>query len=117
ERGARRGARRLASGSPKSCPPLASHRVPACRGRRVSCYSPGTEEGGMAMVLAEGGLPGRIERPEPGVLVQRLSTEDLAPCDQYPYWKEAVCGIFVGLDCSREARGAFHSAVLRRTFA
>ncbi|HEY7608109.1 MAG TPA: helix-turn-helix domain-containing protein [Alphaproteobacteria bacterium] len=71
----------------------------------------------MAMVLAETKLPGRIERPEPGVLVQRLTTDGLAERDQYPYWKEAVCGIFVGLDCSRQARGAFHSAVLRRTFA
>jgi len=71
----------------------------------------------MAMVLAEAKLPGRIERPEPGVLVQRLSTDAVAARDQYAYWKEAVCGIFVGLDCSREGRGAFHSAVLRRTFA
>jgi AraC-like DNA-binding protein len=71
----------------------------------------------MAMVLAEAKLPGRIERPEAGLLVQRLSTDVVAARDQYPYWKEAVCGIFVGLDCSREGRGAFHSAVLRRTFA
>ena len=71
----------------------------------------------MAMVLAETKLPGRVERPEPGVLVQRLTTDGLAARDQYSYWREAVCGIFVGLDCSREGRGAFHSAVLRRTFA
>ncbi len=71
----------------------------------------------MALALAETRLPGRIERPEAGVLVQRLTTEGLAARDQYPYWKEAVCGIFVGLDCSREGQGPFHSAVLRRTFA
>src|ERR1051325_9490793 len=70
----------------------------------------------MLRVEAEPKLPGRVERPDPGFLVQHLSTEGLAPREQYSYWKEAVCGIFVGLDCRREGRGTFHSAVVRRTF-
>jgi AraC-like DNA-binding protein len=65
---------------------------------------------------ADANLPDRIERPETGIVVQRLTTEGLAARDQYPYWKEAVSDIFVGLDCSRSARGPFRSAVLRRSF-
>jgi len=64
---------------------------------------------------AETGLPGSIERPATGLLVQSLSTQNLAPRDQYPFWKEVVCGIFVGLDCSRNGRGAFDSTVHRRS--
>jgi AraC-like DNA-binding protein len=41
----------------------------------------------------------------------------LAPRDQYAFWKEAVCDIFVGLDCSRETRGPFHSTVDRCVLA
>lgn len=64
---------------------------------------------------AESGVSGGIERPVPGLLVQSLSTQALAPRDQYPFWKEVVCGIFVGLDCSRDGRGGFNSTVHRRT--
>src|SRR5690348_15483199 len=91
---------RLARGSPKSCPPLASRLLCGCADWSDSCYAPSAGWGrGMAIVLAETKLPGRVERPEAGVLVQRLSTDTVAPRDQYAYWKEAVCGIFVGLDC------------------
>ncbi len=61
--------------------------------------------------------PSTPGRPAPGVLVQSLTTEDLAPRDQYAFWKEAVCDIFVGLDCSRETRGPFHSTVDRCALA
>ena len=61
-------------------------------------------------------LPGRIERPEAGLLVQHLTTAGLAARDQYPFWKEAVSEIFVGLDCSRGGGGPFQSAVVRRSF-
>lgn len=63
----------------------------------------------------EAGLPGRVERPAPGLLVQSLTTQGLATRDQYAYWKEAVCAIFVGLDCSRDARGGFATTMHRRT--
>ena len=61
-------------------------------------------------------LPDRIERPEAGLLVQHLTTAGLAARDQYPFWKEAVSEIFVGLDCSRSGGGPFQSAVVRRSF-
>jgi AraC-like DNA-binding protein len=62
-------------------------------------------------------VPGSAGSPAPGLLVQSLTTRDLAPRDQYAFWKEAVCDIFVGLDCSREARGPFHSTVDRCALA
>lgn len=52
----------------------------------------------------------------PGLVVQRVTTDGIAVRDQYAFWKEVVCGIFVGLDCSRDVSGPFRSAVLQRRF-
>jgi AraC-like DNA-binding protein len=61
-------------------------------------------------------LPARVEQG--GALVERLSTAGLPLHDQYPYWKESICDLFVGLDASRpgaaRARGGFHAEVARR---
>jgi AraC-like DNA-binding protein len=62
-------------------------------------------------------LPARLERTG-GALVERLDTSSLPPRDQYPYWKDTVCELFVGLDASRPAvdrsRVGFHAEVARR---
>ena len=60
-------------------------------------------------------LPSRAEQAGGGLTVQRLSTEELAARDQYPFWNEAVCDVFVGLDCSRSTDGPFFGTVLRRS--
>jgi AraC-like DNA-binding protein len=63
-------------------------------------------------------LPARFERAGAGALVERLSTSGLPVRDQYPYWKESICDLFVGLDASRpgagRARTGFHAEVARR---
>ena len=62
-------------------------------------------------------LPARLERVG-GALVERLSTSNLPLRDQYSYWKESVCDLFVGLDASRPGaermRAGFHAEVARR---
>lgn len=45
---------------------------------------------------------------------QRFSTETLPARDQYPFWSEAVCDVFVGLECRRDTEGPFFGSVLRR---
>jgi AraC-like DNA-binding protein len=60
------------------------------------------------------GLPAQTERRQAGLMVQRLSTEALPARDQYPFWSDAVCDVFVGLDCSRDGEGPFFGTVLRR---
>jgi AraC-like DNA-binding protein len=66
-------------------------------------------------------LPAGFRPGGPGGLVQRLHTSDLPPRDQYPYWKESICELFVGLDASRPAADraslGFHAEVTRRVVA
>jgi AraC-like DNA-binding protein len=65
--------------------------------------------------VPEGAERRRIERREEGLIVQTLSTDLLPVRDRYPYWKEAVCDMFVGLDCSRSAEGPFQGSAVRRS--
>ncbi len=72
----------------------------------------------MAVPVASGGVAGRaIAARDPGLVVHTLSTESLPERDRYPYWKEAVCDMFVGLECSRDAAGPFHGSAVRRSVA
>lgn len=50
------------------------------------------------------------------LLVQRLTTDDLPARQRYAFWKEAVCDMFVGIDCSRNADEPFRGAAVRRSF-
>jgi AraC-like DNA-binding protein len=62
-------------------------------------------------------LPQPIESAparDAGLTVQALSTDALPERDRYPYWKEAVCDMFVGLECSRDAREPFEGTAVRR---
>lgn len=54
---------------------------------------------------------------ESGMVVQSVSTEGVPARDRYAFWKETVCDLFVGLDCSRTGSGPFHGAAARRTVA
>lgn len=60
---------------------------------------------------ANGCAPGRADA---GLTVHALSTDALPERDRYPYWKEAVCDMFVGLDCSRDSRGPFQGSAVHR---
>ncbi len=72
----------------------------------MSGMVPGTGDGATGGIAAARGLT-----------VHRISTESLGPREQYAFWKEVVCGVFVGLDCSRSGQGAFRSSVVQRRFA
>jgi len=62
-------------------------------------------------------LPQPIESAparDAGLTVHALSTDTLPERDRYPYWKEAVCDMFVGLECSRDSGGPFQGSAVRR---
>jgi AraC-like DNA-binding protein len=65
-------------------------------------------------VPATGALRRRNERRDDGLIVDAISTDALPLRDRYPFWKEAVCGMFVGLDCTRSADGPFVGAAACR---
>lgn len=48
------------------------------------------------------------------MIVDAISTDALPLRDRYPFWKEAVCGMFVGLDCTRSAEGPFQGSAACR---
>ncbi len=59
----------------------------------------------------------QIVQRDTGLIVQRLSTEDMPVPQRYAFWKETVCDMFVGLDCSRDAEEPFYGAAMRRLLA
>jgi AraC-like DNA-binding protein len=65
-------------------------------------------------VPAAGAIRRRSERREDGLIVDAISTDALPLRDRYPFWKEAVCGMFVGLDCTRSAEGPFQGSAACR---
>lgn len=52
-----------------------------------------------------------------GLTVQRLSTDAMPARHRYAFWKEAVCDLFVGIECSRSADDPFHGNAVRRSMA
>jgi AraC-like DNA-binding protein len=67
-----------------------------------------------SLELSGKGLPVVAERRDAGLTVQRLSTLPLPAREQYQFWSDAVCDVFVGLDCRRDGEGPFFGTVLRR---
>ncbi|MCW5771149.1 MAG: helix-turn-helix domain-containing protein [Rhodospirillaceae bacterium] len=49
-----------------------------------------------------------------GLVVQSLSTEAVPARQKYAFWKEAVCDLFVGLECSRSGDAPFFGTAQRR---
>jgi AraC-like DNA-binding protein len=68
----------------------------------------------VATAPATGAFRRRNERREDGLIVDAISTDALPLRDRYPFWKEAVCGMFVGLDCTRSAEGPFEGSAACR---
>src|SRR6185369_14280521 len=64
---------------------------------------------------APGKLPPETPRRAGGLLVQTLTTDELPLRQRYAFWKEAVCDMFVGIDCSRSADDPFRGAAVRRS--
>ena len=64
---------------------------------------------------APGKLPPETPRRAGGLLVQTLTTDVLPLRQRYAFWKEAVCDMFVGIDCSRSADDPFRGAAVRRS--
>ncbi|MGH7004720.1 MAG: cupin domain-containing protein, partial [Alphaproteobacteria bacterium] len=66
---------------------------------------------------AAGTLRRQIVGPDAGLVVQRLSTDAMPARHRYAFWKEAVCDLFVGIDCNRSADDPFHGTAVRRSMA